>query len=459
VRDVALLGFMLALLGLGIKRPFLFVLAFAYVDVLSPQRLTYRFLNQIPISLICFVLAAASWFVVDKKDGTSFTPRQILMTALLVYCGMTTMEADFPLEAAEKWAWVWKSLVFAIFLPLTLRTRLRIETLVLFMTLSVATIVILGGIKTVLSGGGYGVLNLIVTNNSGIYESSIIAMVAIAVIPLILFLLKHNSFYPSDKFSKTFAYCLIFACLMIPVGTQARTGLICAAILFILLLRHSQRRFVYIGAAALLAVISIPFLPASFTNRMNSITEYKADSSASTRLAVWKWTWDYAKDNPFGGGFEAYRQNEIHYETALSDKPGTQIATAGKVVQDEARAYHSSYFEMLGEQGYPGLALWLLIHLIGLFRMEMLQRRYRKRAREDGQWIGDLADALQKAHIVFLVGSLFVGVAFQSFIFMMVGIQIGLDHYAGQTAARASWRPMRKGGAAQSSKTPQPQGV
>ncbi len=321
MRDLALFAFTMALLGLGLKRPFLFVLAFTYVDVLAPQRLSYRFLNQIPISLICFVLAAASWFIVDKKDGTAIAPRQILLTLLLVYCGMTTMQADFPIEAAEKWAWVWKSLVFAIFLPLTLRTRLRIETLALFMTLSVATIIILGGIKTVLSGGGYGVLNLIVTNNSGIYESSIIAMVSIAVIPLILFLLKHNSFYAPDWKSKTFAYCLIFACLMMPVGTQARTGLICAGVMFLMLLRHTQRRFAYIGAAALIGVISLPFLPASFTSRMNSISEYKADSSASTRLAVWKWTWDYAKDNPFGGGFESYRQNEIHYETALSDKP------------------------------------------------------------------------------------------------------------------------------------------
>ncbi len=444
MRDLALFAFTMALLGLGLKRPFLFVLAFTYVDVLAPQRLSYRFLNQIPISLICFVLAAASWFIIDKKDGSAFTPRQILLTILLIYCGMTTMQADFPIEAAEKWAWVWKSLVFAIFLPLTLRTRLRIETLTLFMTLSVATIIILGGIKTVLSGGGYGVLNLIVTNNSGIYESSIIAMVSIAVIPLILFLLKHNSFYPSDWKSKTFAYCLIFACLMIPIGTQARTGLICVGVMFILLLRHSQRRFAYIGAAALVAVISVPFLPASFTNRMNSISEYKADSSASTRLAVWKWTWDYAKDNPFGGGFESYRQNEIHYETALSDKPGTQNATAGKVVQDEARAFHSSYFEMLGEQGYPGLFIWLLIHVIGLFRMEVLLRRYRKRSREDGQWIGDLADAFQKAHIIFLIGSLFVGIAFQSFIYMLVGLQIGLDHYAGRSQERATWRPMRK---------------
>ena len=57
---------------------------------------------------------------------------------------------------------MWKALAFAIFLPLTLRTRLRIEALLLFMVLSVSSIVVVGGIKTLASGGGYGALNLMV---------------------------------------------------------------------------------------------------------------------------------------------------------------------------------------------------------------------------------------------------------------------------------------------------------
>src|SRR3546814_18188090 len=73
--------------------------------------------------------------------------RQFLLVALLLYCWMTTIQADFPVEAADKWSWVWKALVWAIFLPLTLRTKLRIESLVLVMLLSAAAIAIAGGIK------------------------------------------------------------------------------------------------------------------------------------------------------------------------------------------------------------------------------------------------------------------------------------------------------------------------
>ena len=48
-----------------------------------------------------------------------------------------------------------------------------------------------------LSGGGYGVLNLMVDNNSGLYESSTISTVAIALIPLILWFTRFGTDLPA----------------------------------------------------------------------------------------------------------------------------------------------------------------------------------------------------------------------------------------------------------------------
>ncbi|MBN4678652.1 putative O-glycosylation ligase, exosortase A system-associated, partial [Pandoraea nosoerga] len=137
-----------------------------------------------------------------------------------------------------------------------------------------------------------------------------------------------------------------------------------------------------------------------------------------TRLAVWQWTMDYAKTHPMGGGFEAYRQNHIRYEKVAVESDGAGQATVGRSLEvDKARAYHSAYFEMLGEQGYPGLALWLTINLLGIFRMEVLRQRYRKP--EPGQeWVAPLASALQTAHIVYMLGATFIAIAFQPFVYM-----------------------------------------
>lgn len=442
MHDLALIGFLLALAGIGFRRPFVFVLGYVYIDNVSPQRLSYYLLNSVPVSLIFVALAVGAWALVDDKRDSRFAPRQALLLLLLIYCGVTTTQADFPLDAANKWSWVWKALAFAIFLPLTLRTRLRFESLGLFMVLSAATIIIVGGIKTIVSGGGYGALNLMVTNNTGLYESSIISTVAIAIIPLILYLRKHGTVFPTDWRVNLFAFALVFACALIPVGTEARTGLVCIGVLLVLALRFTRRRILYVGTLAAAALIAIPLLPSSFTDRMDTIKSYKADQSASTRLAVWAWTWDYAKDHPFGGGFDAYRQNKLRMELQETTEDGSTQNIATTVTTDAARAYHSSYFEMLGEQGFPGLIMWLLIHGLGVIRMEILYRRYRDRPAENGQWIGALASALQQAHIVYLVGALFVGIAFQPFVYLLVGMQIGLDTYAKRRAAEAAWRPL-----------------
>lgn len=443
MRDLAFIAFLAALLATGFRRPFLFVLAYAYIDIVSPQRLTYLLLNSVPISMLAVALAVAGWLAFDDKRDVRVAPRQFLIVLLLGYCFYTTLHADFPLEAKDKWEWVWKALAFAAFLPLTLRTRLRIESLLLFMVLSAASIIIVGGIKTVGSGGGYGELNLMVTNNSGLYEGSTISTVAIAIIPLIVWFTRHGTIFAPGWRVKTFCYALIFACLLIPVGTSTRTGLLCIGLLALLMIRDAKRKFVYLATLGALGLAAVPFLPSAFTERMETIKTYQADASASTRIAVWKWTMDYVKTHPLGGGFEAYRQNQIRYEKVAVQEDGGSAKVDRSLEIDKARAYHSAYFEMLGEQGYPGLAIWLLINLAGLFRMEVLRRRYRKP--EPGQeWIAPLASALQSAHVIYLLGAVFIAIAFQPFVYMLIGAQIGLDTYCGRKRAESAWRPLRK---------------
>jgi probable O-glycosylation ligase (exosortase A-associated) len=436
MRDLALIGFIVALLALACRRPFLFALAYIYVDTVSPQRLSYHLLNAIPLSMIVAALAMGSWLLLDRKDGLRLTARQGLFLLLIAYAAMTTRVADFPVEALQKWDWAWKAVAFAAFLPLVLRTRLRIEAAVLFLVLSAASIIVVGGIKTVLSGGGYGVLNLMVDNNSGLYESSTISTIAIALIPLVLWLARFGTVFPPGRGApgvavKALAAGLVFACLLIPVGTETRTGLVCIALLALLMLRDVKRRLLYIGAIVGLGLVAVPFLPGSFLDRMQTIEGYKADESAGTRLAVWSWTLGYVKEHPFGGGFGAYRQNHIQVRLTSEQTSGDVETVSAETVNDSGRAWHSAYFEMLGEQGWPGLGLFLLLHLIGLARMERLRRRYRA-APADEAWIAPLATALQHFQIVYLVGALFIAIAFQPFVLMVLGVQIGLDTWVGR---------------------------
>jgi probable O-glycosylation ligase (exosortase A-associated) len=442
--DLVFLAFIGFVLLLGLRRPFLWVLLYVYIDILAPQRIGYGIIQSVPVSLIAFAAAFGGWLLIDRKEGARFTFRQALMLMLLVYCAWTTGRADFPVPAQEKWDWVWKAMVFGIFLPLTLTTRLRLEALGLALVLSVGAIVISAGMKTVGGGGGYENLYFFVNDNSGIYESSTLATVAIAIIPLILWFTRHGTVFPPDWRVKAFAYALIFACLLIPVGTEARTGLLCIAVLAILSLRDVKRRLSFVMAGAALGLVALPFLPQSYYDRMATIGQPGGDESASTRVAVWQWTLDYVTANPLGGGFDAYRGNKFEYEMPVRKTEGNTTSVEFREITDEGRAYHSAIFEMLGEQGWPGLVLWLWLQFLGIWQMEKLRRRWKGRDGVDEQWQAPLAIALQLASVVYLVGALFQGIAYQPVILMIVGLQIGLHTYCRRidSAQDAQARPM-----------------
>jgi putative inorganic carbon (hco3(-)) transporter len=439
MHDLAFVGFILGLILLGLRKPFLFVLGYAYVDIVTPQRLSYYLLNSVPVSLIFFALAVGGFLFMDDKKGTRLAGRQVLLILFLIWCGFTTVTADFPSDAAEKWDWVWKALIFAIFLPFTLRTRLRIEALLVWMVICAGEIIIVGGIKTMAGGGGYGTLNLGLSDNSGLYEGSTASTVAITIIPTILFLARYGTVFRPEWKSRLYAYALAFACLLIPIGTATRTGLICIGLCAVLMLRDSKHRFLMMGGMAAALAIAVPFLPSTYTERMHTIQGYQSDQSASTRIAVWQWTWDYVKHRPTGGGFNAYLGN--HIVLHIKDNHGQDVG-AGSVEYDKARAFHSAYFETLGEQGYPGFLMWAMLHLTGLVRLEMLRRRFRKAKDENEVWIAPLATALQHGHLIYLVGSLFIGIAYQPFIYMLIAAEIGLDSYVRRTRPVKPKAPM-----------------
>ncbi|WP_416830665.1 MAG: putative O-glycosylation ligase, exosortase A system-associated [Erythrobacter sp.] len=427
--DLVFLSFIAFVLLLGLRRPFLWVLLYVYIDILAPQRIGYSLITSLPVSLIAFGAAFGGWLLLDRKEGARFSLRQFLLLIFMGWCWYTLQGSAFPEPAGTKWDWVWKALLFAIFLPLTITTRARIEALGLTVILSVATIVVSTGLKTVLGGGGYGSLKFFVNDNSGIYESSTLATIAIGLIPMIVWFMKHGTIFRPHWTVSVFGIALIFASLLIPIGTEARTGLLCIAALGVLLLRFTEKRLIFVAAAGAMVVIALPFLPQSYYDRMATIAEPGGDQSASTRVAVWEWTIDYANRNPLGGGFDSYRANSFTYVMPVKEETDNTVTIQYQEVTDEARAFHSSVFEVLGEQGYPGLIIWLSIHLLGVWQMEKIYRRWRGVTEETESWIAPMASALQMASLIYFVGALFQGIAYQPAFLMIVGLQIGLDTY------------------------------
>jgi hypothetical protein len=87
--------------------------------------------------------------------------------------------------------------------------------------------------------------------------------------------------------------------------------------------------------------------------------------------------------------------------------------------------------------------MFLLLHGIGLVRMEIIRRRYRRAEGEDA-WVSPLATALQNFQLIYLVGALFVGIAYQPFVYLVLASQIGFDAWLTRRDRNAQgdgWEP------------------
>ena len=71
--DLVFLAFIGYVLVLGLRRPFLWVLAYLYVDIVAPQKISYFLLASIPISLIVFVGAFGAWAMAEETRSGAAT--------------------------------------------------------------------------------------------------------------------------------------------------------------------------------------------------------------------------------------------------------------------------------------------------------------------------------------------------------------------------------------------------
>src|SRR5207248_7664468 len=98
--------------------------------------------------------------------------------------------------------------------------------------------------------------------------------------------------------------------------------------------------------------------------RMETISNYDIESSAASRIAVWKWTWAMASEHPYvGGGF------------------GVFILNAGSIPGRSGwLEAHNIFFSSLGKHGFIGLGLFCLL-IYSIYRScSVVQKRKDKLA-------------------------------------------------------------------------------
>jgi probable O-glycosylation ligase (exosortase A-associated) len=403
------------MLALGCVAPFVMSLAYIWVDIFQPQLVSPIIGQSMPISMITAVAAVLAYLFGDRRNPPRLGLLTLLLVAWAAWMTLTTTWALFPDSAWKKWDWAFKTVAFTTLLPFVFTSRIRIEAALLVFGCAIMSNVLPFAAKAMVSGGGYGQqLGLVPVNGGWGGEGSALTTYAFATLPLVTFLQHHSLIAPGRGWMRYVYYSVPLIAAMATIATAARAGLI-AAIVWVTLTWWHSRRKAALTFALLAAIVAIqPMVGDKWTERMSTTTEARGEDSALGRLLVWQWTWDFALRNPAGGGFDAYRAS--YAVTRRSD--GTEFSIQG-------HAFHSIYFEVLGEQGWLGLGIFLSI--LAVFFLGMMKVRRRARRREDLAWMDGLASALMQSTLIFMAGAAFSGIAFQPLQYYLIMFAVSLS--------------------------------
>ncbi len=350
LRSLWLLLLYLSFLGLGVATPFVMTLGYVWVDTFRPQEVSYIILNQFPVAMIMGGGAILAYFLLDRRSPPPLMLPSVVTVAIAIWMTVTLVWAELPDRAWVKWDWAFKSVAFAAFVPLVIRSRVQIEAFAQTFVFSLAANFVPFGLKVLISGGGYGQNLGLQAGNSGLAEGGQLSTVCLMAVPLALFLGKHGQLIPRLPMMNV-AYAGVAALAVVTaLGTYERSALVGLVVLGLYMFVRSRRKFLYVIVAGTAAAVIVAYSAGTWEARVATIGNYATEGSAQTRIQVWLWTLGYALTHPLGGSFTAYANNVIVV-------PGDASNPGGSL--EIGRAWHSIYFEMLGELGWPGLAMFL----------------------------------------------------------------------------------------------------
>ncbi len=159
-------------------------------------------------------------------------------------------------------------------------------------------------------------------------------------------------------------------------------------------------------------------MPEQWFARMNSIDDYQQDISALGRLNAWQFALKVAAQHPLGGGFNVFTR-QMFYQYAPEPL--------------NYHAAHSIYFQVLGEHGYIGLALFLALMVCAWRSGSRLQSACR--GLPELAWAADLAAMIQVSLVGFAVGGAFLSLAYYDYYYFLIAALVLVEK---QLAARPS---------------------
>ncbi|MEO0422641.1 MAG: putative O-glycosylation ligase, exosortase A system-associated [Pseudomonadota bacterium] len=399
MRDLLVLLLVLGALPHVFSRAWIGVLVWSWLGYMNPHRLTFGFAYSFPFSqLVGLVTLIAFAFDKDKR-ALPATPLMFLWGAFIVWLNLSTLTAIYPDQAAWEWDRTMKIMLFCLLTVALINTKQKLIVLVWVVVASLGFFGVKGGVFSVLGGGHslvWGPPQSFITDNNSL------GMVLVMTMPLMFFL---STLVERKIFRLAIFGCMGLTALAI-LGTHSRGALLASVAMLTMLWWKSP----YKGRTALVLIALMPvffqFMPDEWWERMQTIRTYQEDGSAMGRLNAWGFAIRFAMDHPLtGGGFSVFSP-----ELFMRYAPDPL----------DFHDAHSIYFEVLAEQGFVGLGLFLTLGVLTLLTAGRIIRL--SKPHEELAWARSLAAMVQVSLTGYAVGGAFLGMAYFDLYYHLIAI-------------------------------------
>ena len=338
MRDLVLAPIILGLATYGLLHPWVGILGWTWISIMNPHALSWH-MSSLPVAAAMAVVTLLG-VLLTRDRRQFFVTRETIVLMLFMLWMCITLPFSFHFdESFGLWNRVMKIDLMVVAAMVVLYSKKHITMLTWVLVGSLGFYGIKGGLFTLATGGTYRVWG---PEGSYIGGNNEVALALVMVIPLIRFLhLTTGSVWIKRGLVVSMVLCAAAA-----LGSQSRGALLAIVAMAGVLWWFSDKKFAVAGLLVVAGVALLSLMPEQWWARMATIGTYQEDASAGGRINAWWMAWNLAKANFFGGGFMVYMPDLF----ALYAPDPLDIHAA-----------HSIYFMVLGEHGFVGLFLFLLL--------------------------------------------------------------------------------------------------
>ena len=408
MRDIAIVLIVAGALPMILARPHIGILVYSWISYMSPHRLTWGFAYDLPFAQVTSLATVVALFFSKEPKRFPWNGVTAVWILFILWVSITTYFAvDTPesLVALEKFFKV----QFMIMLTLVLIvTRERLIALVWVIALSLGFYGIKGGLFAIRTGGEARVWG---PEGSFISGNNEVGLALIMILPLFRFL-QMQKVRPIIWWGLTGSMGLIALAILATRSRGAMLALV--AMTFFIWLKSQQKMRVGL-VLLIISPVMLMAMPQSWWDRMESLKNYEQDNSAMGRLTAWEFAIDMASNRFTGGGFNSFvEENYRRYSPNLTTE----------IMQRDGRfqGAHSIYFSVLGEHGFIGIILFLLLGILA-FRVGSWVI-VNTRGSPELIWANNLAAMVQVSIVGYAVGGAFLGLAYYDLYYNLIAILV-----------------------------------